>query len=95
MTLAITVDGQIIHICVADDGLGFEPGAKVSHNGDGQHDGLRNMQQRMLDVRGTFQVESSVGVGTRVTLKLDLGNLSHTLLQEPKADSYANHSLHR
>jgi signal transduction histidine kinase/ligand-binding sensor domain-containing protein len=94
--LKLTTEAQTIQICVADDGIGFDPDRIHHHNGDGQHDGLRNMRQRMLDIGGAFELETRAGAGTRVVLTLDLGRLNHNHVpQEPKADSYADHRLHR
>ena len=95
VTLAITVDGHTIRICIADDGRGFDPASIHSHNGDGQHDGLRNMQQRMLDVGGSFELASTPSTGTCVCLQLNLSQLNHAATKVPKVDSYADHSLHR
>ena len=59
----ITLSGDAMTIVIVDNGRGFASGATES-----TQDGLRNMNQRMLDVNGSFSVVSSVGAGTRVTL---------------------------
>jgi ligand-binding sensor domain-containing protein/signal transduction histidine kinase len=50
-------------LAVKDDGCGFE-----KTNGAATADGLRNMQQRMAEIGGTFAIESRAGAGTRVEL---------------------------
>jgi signal transduction histidine kinase len=56
---------------IADDGRGFDPTAVVG--GDWPHYGLRTMRERLAALGGTCDVESSPGMGTRVTLRLPLG----------------------
>jgi signal transduction histidine kinase/ligand-binding sensor domain-containing protein len=62
--LSITNSWDVISIRIADNGRGF----CVAASGDACQDGLRNMRQRMLDIGGTFAVESSPGNGTRISL---------------------------
>lgn len=61
----ITVEAQLVdstlHFVVADNGTGIE-----GRNGSGH--GLRNMQRRMEEVGGTFEMQSSPGKGTRITI---------------------------
>jgi two-component system, NarL family, nitrate/nitrite sensor histidine kinase NarX len=51
---------------VADDGRGFDP---VAHPGE-SHVGLRIMQERAAGIGAEVSVQSSVGGGTVVTLRL-------------------------
>ena len=64
-TLAVTLDGEILRIVVADDGRGFEPGSEAAHS-----NGLRNMRERMAGIGGSCHIDS--GIGTRATLELPL-----------------------
>lgn len=62
VTLRVDV-AQRLTITVSDNGRGFD-GAPVRDNADG----LRNMRQRMAEIRGEFALVSAPGEGTRVTL---------------------------
>lgn len=58
-------DGELT-IEIEDDGRGFDITAPTAGSG------LRNMRERSTAMGGTFEVHSSVGDGTRVTLRLPL-----------------------
>jgi signal transduction histidine kinase len=65
--LRITVTEEDLVIAIEDNGCGLrhapeDPGA----------DGLRNMRQRMEEIGGIFQVDSSPDGGTRVSLNYPL-----------------------
>ena len=55
-------------VLVEDDGVGFDAKAEV----DGRkHLGLRNIRERLkVMVNGTMEIESTVGVGTKVLVKI-------------------------
>ena len=55
-------------ISVVDDGAGFDVGAWQD---DRKHVGLRNIRERLkVMVNGTLEIESTVGVGTKVMIKI-------------------------
>ena len=55
-------------ISVEDDGVGFDTGAILE---DRKHVGLRNIRERLkVMVNGTLEIESTVGVGTKVVVKI-------------------------
>ena len=55
-------------ISVVDDGVGFEMSAEQD---DRKHVGLRNIRERLkVMVNGTLEIESTVGVGTKVLIKI-------------------------
>jgi sigma-B regulation protein RsbU (phosphoserine phosphatase) len=60
----LSKDGEEIVAEVSDDGRGFEP--QSSSGGVG----LRSMRERALVLRGKLEVESHVGAGTRVQLRV-------------------------
>jgi signal transduction histidine kinase len=62
--LNITVNAKELTIVIADNGRGFEYAPD-----NASADGLRNMRQRMEEIRGEFRIESKVG-GTTVHLKV-------------------------
>ncbi len=55
-------------ISVVDDGVGFDTGALLD---DRKHVGLRNIRERLkVMVNGSLEIESTVGVGTKVVIKI-------------------------
>ena len=55
-------------ISVADDGAGFDTSAVLD---DRKHVGLRNIRERLkVMVNGTLEIESTVGVGTKVIITI-------------------------
>ena len=55
-------------ISVEDDGVGFDTSALLD---DRKHVGLRNIRERLkVMVNGTLEIESTVGVGTKVVVKI-------------------------
>ncbi|HEY8182119.1 MAG TPA: GAF domain-containing sensor histidine kinase [Thermoanaerobaculia bacterium] len=62
-------DGQL-EVTVADDGIGFTPGARV--RSDFPQFGLSTMQERAATIGGQLNVESIPGRGTTVHLRMPL-----------------------
>lgn len=60
--IRISIDSM--KIIIKDDGKGFE--CESSHTGNG----LKNMQYRMEQSKGNYQIESCIGNGTSTTLSL-------------------------
>ena len=56
------------YISVEDDGVGFDTSALID---DRKHIGLRNIRERLkMMVDGTLEIESTIGVGTKVLIKI-------------------------
>jgi hypothetical protein len=56
------------YISVADDGVGFDTGVLIDER---KHLGLRNIRERLkVMVNGTLEIESKVGVGTKVLITI-------------------------
>ena len=58
------------HYCISveDDGVGFDTSALLDER---QHVGLRNIRERLkVMVNGTLEIESTVGVGTKVLVQI-------------------------
>jgi signal transduction histidine kinase len=55
-----------LRIVIADNGIGFDPAAP---RGLG-HQGLRNIRTRAISIGATIQVESAVGSGTRIIVRV-------------------------
>lgn len=62
-------DGKV-RIVVEDEGMGFEPEELRSRGGDTDGFGLFSIEQRAALLGGTFQVDSTVGKGSRFVLSL-------------------------
>jgi sensor histidine kinase YesM len=55
-------------ISVVDDGVGFDTSVLTD---DKKHVGLRNIRERLkVMVNGSLEIESTVGVGTKVLIKI-------------------------
>ncbi len=67
VTMHVAFDNGTTQIRIADDGIGFDPGA-VS----GTANGLRNMRQRAASLGGAADIESQPGGGTTVTFTAPL-----------------------
>ena len=97
VALTIALSGEEMTITVADDGRGFDSAnGHAGQNGEAGQDGLRNMKQRMLDIGGRFQVETSSGAGTRISLTVTVARPKRgplSLLEHRESD--ADHSFHR
>jgi signal transduction histidine kinase len=62
LQLELSVAGQALKVSVADNGHGFDLA-----NANPNRSGLGNMERRLANVGGNFQIESRPGAGTRVT----------------------------
>jgi two-component system, NarL family, sensor histidine kinase DevS len=57
--VCVAVEDDVVRLVIEDDGRGFAAAAHPS--------GLANLEQRALDLNGTFEVRSAPGQGTRLT----------------------------
>ena len=74
VAVSLTCEGGAIDLEVEDDGAGFEPEKAVGHVG-----GLMSMRRRAEVIGGSFNVASSPGCGTRVTVRIPVDAVgSHT-----------------
>lgn len=62
------VDG-CIHVCLADDGVGFDPAAAASGRG------LPSLHQRAAALGGSIDIDAGAGRGTRVLLRLPVARV--------------------
>jgi PAS domain S-box-containing protein len=65
VTVRLSEDGNDLVVEVDDDGRGFEPGIRPGV-------GLESMRERAAALGGKLQIESQVGQGTRVRLRVPL-----------------------
>jgi signal transduction histidine kinase/ligand-binding sensor domain-containing protein len=66
--LRVTVTEESLTIVIEDNGQGLAEGASETEG-----NGLRNLRQRMAQIRGRFEITSQPGAGTRVTLSIPWG----------------------
>ena len=64
--LEVSTCGEMLQIVIADNGCGFDEPAADDRKGIG----LNNMRRRMENIRGSLNVVSARGHGTRITLSL-------------------------
>ena len=62
--LRIAFEASVLRIGIQDDGCGFDPAARPPGNG------LGNLECRLQAIGGSFTIESRLGAGTRVSLRL-------------------------
>jgi signal transduction histidine kinase len=66
VTLTMTFQDPVLSISIQDNGCGFQPAGKFTGNG------LNNLKQRLKDIGGACQIESSSGQGTVVKMQLKI-----------------------
>ncbi|HEY3524149.1 MAG TPA: GAF domain-containing sensor histidine kinase [Candidatus Limnocylindrales bacterium] len=71
-TVEFRSDGRDSILVVADDGAGFDPSVDRS----GTHQGLPNMRRRIEESGGQLHVESAVGGGTRIIVRVPRSNVT-------------------
>jgi|GEM_PF-882184 len=62
----------VMKISIGDDGVGFVPGAEKRPKGPTGGFGLFSIQERMVNMGGSFDIQSEPGQGTRVELTVPL-----------------------
>jgi len=71
INIRIWVENKLLCIAVEDNGRGFDV-SEVPDNNAGI--GLKVIQRHVGNLKGKMNIDSKVGVGTKVTLKLPLNN---------------------
>ena len=67
--IALDIVGDSVRLEVRDNGVGFDTAARHSD----EHNGLRNMPERVLAAGGVFSIESAPGAGTTVRVEMPTG----------------------
>ena len=65
--LTLAPDQNELRVTVTDDGVGFDPQARM-----GAGIGLLSIQERVQAIGGTFEVKSEAGRGARISLSVPL-----------------------
>jgi signal transduction histidine kinase len=66
VSLTLTIQSSSVNVSIADDGHGFE----LNRTPHGM--GLHSIRERVESVGGTFDVESAVGQGTRLAMRIPI-----------------------
>ena len=64
--IALDIVGDSVRLEVRDNGVGFDTAARQSD----EHNGLRNMPERVQAAGGVFRIESAPGAGTTVRVEM-------------------------
>jgi signal transduction histidine kinase len=74
VALTLSYMGDAVALDARDDGEGFEPDREAERKRDQNSGGfgLRGMRERVESVGGMLSVESAVGEGTTLTVKLPM-----------------------
>ena len=70
VTVEARYDSGCLHLRIADDGHGFEPGAILNVPSTGGHTGLLGMKERVESREGTFEVRSAAGRGSEIRARI-------------------------
>ncbi len=70
----IQVEQGALKVRVSDNGVGFSTDSRNGHTVGVGRNGLTNMKQHLLDVRGACVIQSAPGQGTIVELKMGLAS---------------------
>jgi ligand-binding sensor domain-containing protein/signal transduction histidine kinase len=70
VVMTISLTHRQLQLVIKDDGVGFNPEREMHHSsGSLSGNGLRNMQSRAAEMKGSLQISSNTGQGTVVTLQ--------------------------
>lgn len=64
--ISLMYSNDQLQVTVSDDGVGFDVNQKAKGLG------FRSMRERIISAKGTFQVQSSLGTGTRIMIHIPL-----------------------
>jgi PAS domain S-box-containing protein len=88
--VAFGVDGKQFSLAVIDDGIGFDPQAKVDDGGGRGHFGLFSIKERVELRGGQVEIESKPGSGTWVTLLLPIDSRVEAAVKMEKSEAAAS-----
>ena len=69
--IALDYGETSLTLSVCDDGKGFDPEEGYRKSG---HWGLKNMQERAAQVRGTCNITTAAGQGTQIEIRVPLSS---------------------
>jgi signal transduction histidine kinase len=59
-----------LHVIIEDNGQGFDPDSVWRNSVERRWMGLRGMRERVLLVGGSWNIESSIGLGTTIFIRI-------------------------
>ena len=63
-------EGDVVDIAVRDDGIGLDAPSVRSNSLNGGKRGLLGIRERAYALGGTLEIESQIGIGTRLSVRL-------------------------
>lgn len=66
--ISLVYNHEVLQVVIADDGMGFDMNQKAKGMG------FRSMRERINSIRGTLQVQSAPGQGTRLIIQIPTRN---------------------
>ena len=71
VTVKTYEDEEFFYVDISDDGIGYDINKQPSENDERSHVGINNIKVRLKEMlNATVKVESTVGVGTKVLIKI-------------------------
>ena len=71
VTIKTYDDEEFFYVDISDNGVGFDVNQKPDENDERSHVGVNNIKTRLKEMlKATVEVESTVGVGTKVLVKI-------------------------
>ena len=71
VTVSVYREGDDHVISIRDNGKGFDVDRMIHETRNGDHIGVKNVRDRVIDMTGgTFAIESEIGEGTSVTIRI-------------------------
>jgi len=71
--IALDYSGSSLTLSISDDGRGFDLEEGYRKSG---HWGLKNMQERAAQIRGTCKITTAIGQGTQIEIRVPLSSWS-------------------
>ncbi len=75
VSVSTYLDGDMHVISICDNGKGFDVDKMMEATENGDHIGVRNVRDRIVDMTGgTFDLESVIGEGTSITIRIPVAS---------------------
>ena len=64
--MVLQFEGRLVNLSIEDDGKGFDPSADVAGYG------MRSIRESVKQLRGHLDIDSSEGLGSRISITLPI-----------------------
>lgn len=72
-------------VAIRDNGKGFDVDKMIDDTRNGDHIGVKNVRDRIIDMTGgTFHMDSEIGEGTSITFRIPAGDNGHAAKEQHK-----------